>query len=222
MTELSTSQNQVDENDIYQGKTPDEAIATALSKLGVTQDEVNIEILETGSKGIFGIGAKAAKVAIKVKYDPVKIADKFLKTVCETMKVNVEVKLELKEKKLFIELEGEDSSVFIGKRGQTLDSIQYLTNLVVNKGEDAFVNVHIDTNGYRQKRRKTLERLAYSLSKKARTTKKKVLLEPMSSSERRIIHFALQNDKYVYTSSEGNEPYRKVAIIPKTGDKVKE
>lgn len=202
-------------NNIYTGKTVDEAISLALNELNITRDEATISTIEEGTRGIFGLGAKPAKVSVVENFNPEKIARNFIEQICKDMKVNISFTCELSEKGLFIELSGEDASVFIGKRGVTLDSLQYLTSLVVNVGEVPFVNVNIDTSGYRLKRRDTLERLAHSLAKKARATKRKVVLEPMNSTERRVIHYALQGDKSVYTTSEGAEPYRKVSIIPK-------
>lgn len=207
--------NNID-NDIFTGKTVDDAILTALSKLEITKDEASIEILEEGSKGFLGLGAKPAKIKVVENFNPEKIARKFIEQICKDINVDVTFSCELSDKKLFIELLGDDAPVFIGKRGVTLDSLQYLTSLVVNVGEVPFINVVIDTNGYRKKRKQALEKLAHNMAKKSKATKKKIVLEPMSSNERRVIHFALQNDKYVFTSSEGEEPYRKVSIVPKS------
>lgn len=116
---------------------------------------------------------------------------------------------------LSIELKSEDIGVIIGKRGQTLDSLQYLTNLVINKGEYAYMSVNIDTADYRERRKQTLEQLAINLAKKAKKTRRSVNLEPMNPYERRIIHGALQNDPTIRTYSEGDEPFRYVVISPK-------
>ncbi len=144
------------------------------------------------------------------------IAVSFLKQVFEKMNVEISIDAKLDAKNnLFIELKGKDIGVVIGKRGQTLDSLQYLTNLVVNKGKYAYMSVTIDTEDYREKRKQTLEQLAINLGKKARKTRRNVNLEPMNPYERRIIHSALQNDPYVKTYSEGKEPFRYVVISPK-------
>ena len=126
------------------------------------------------------------------------------------MKVNIDVVKEGNE--INIELSGDDMGVLIGKRGQTLDSLQYLTSLVVNKGTSEYIRVKVDTEDYRKRRKETLENLAKNLAYKVKRTKKPVSLEPMNPYERRVIHSALQNDKYVSTHSEGEEPYRKVVI----------
>lgn len=142
------------------------------------------------------------------------IAKDFLKSVFTAMNmaVVVEVSYDAAEKNMDIELSGEEMGVLIGKRGQTLDSLQYLVSLVVNKGEDDYIRVKVDTENYRQRRKETLENLAKNISYKVKRTKRPVSLEPMNPYERRIIHSALQNDKYVTTHSEGEEPFRRVVV----------
>lgn len=148
---------------------------------------------------------------------------KILKTATDFLsdvfaKMNMEVKLNASfadNKQILIDMTGEDMGVIIGKRGQTLDSLQYLTNLVVNKGEYPYMNVTLDTEGYRVRRKETLEHLAFNLAKKAKHNRRNVSLEPMNPYERRIIHATLQNDRYVTTFSEGVEPYRYVVIALK-------
>ena len=127
--------------------------------------------------------------------------------------VNVETKL--KDRQLEIKISGDDMGIIIGKRGQTLDAVQYLVNLVVNKGTAPYISVTLDTENYRERRKETLETLAFNLAKKVKHTGKNVVLEPMNPYERRIIHSALQNDRYVTTYSEGDEPYRNVVITLK-------
>ena len=119
------------------------------------------------------------------------------------------------ENEMNIELSGDDMGVLIGKRGQTLDSLQYLTSLVVNKGEDDYIRVKVDTENYRKRRQDTLENLAKNIAFKVKRTKRSVSLEPMNPYERRIIHSALQNDKFVTTHSEGEEPFRHVVVTMK-------
>lgn len=144
------------------------------------------------------------------------IAKEFLKEVFETMKIDVLIEAKLDEKNnLLIDLKGEDIGIIIGKRGQTLDSLQYLTNLVINKGEFSYMSVSIDVANYRERRKETLEQLALNLAKKAKKTRRNVNLEPMNPYERRIIHGALQNDSNIKTYSEGKEPFRYVVISPK-------
>lgn len=144
------------------------------------------------------------------------IATNFLKQIFDTMNIKVEIDAKITDKNtLLIDLKGNEIGVIIGKRGQTLDSLQYLTNLVVNKGEFAYMSVSLDTADYRERRKQTLEQLAVNLAKKAKKTRRNVHLEPMNPYERRIIHGALQNDPGVKTYSEGNEPFRYVVISPK-------
>ncbi len=143
-------------------------------------------------------------------------SSKFLSEVFNAMNLNVEIqKQEDSGRQLYLNLAGDDMGVIIGKRGQTLDSLQYLTNLVINKGSSPYISVHLDTKDYRKKRKETLENLAKNLAKKAKHIRRNVVLEPMSPYERRIIHSTLQNDRYVTTFSEGEEPYRHVVISPK-------
>ncbi|MCD8090308.1 MAG: protein jag, partial [Clostridiales bacterium] len=143
-------------------------------------------------------------------------ASVFLKEVFKTMNLEVEIeKQDENGRQLYLNLTGDDMGVIIGKRGQTLDSLQYLTNLVVNKGNSPYISVHLDTKDYRKKRKETLENLARNLAKKAKHIRRNVILEPMNPYERRIIHSTLQNDRYVTTFSEGEEPYRHVVISPK-------
>ncbi len=136
----------------------------------------------------------------------------FLTQVFNAMGMEVEIKIEKNEEEISIELSGPDMGVLIGKRGQTLDSLQYLTSLVVNKGTSGYTRVKVDTENYRTRRKETLDNLAKNLAYKVKRTKRPVTLEPMNPYERRVIHSALQNDKYVSTHSEGEEPYRRVVI----------
>ena len=138
----------------------------------------------------------------------------FLSKVFEAMNMEVGISVEMNENEMNIDLSGNDMGVLIGKRGQTLDSLQYLTSIVVNKGQKEYIRVKVDTENYRSRRKETLENLAKNLAYKAKRTKNPVSLEPMNPYERRIIHSALQNDKYVTTHSEGEDPYRKVIITP--------
>ena len=197
------------------GRTLNEAIDSALLKLGTTIDELEYEILEEGTKGFLGIGAKPYKIKAKKKFNPSERARGFLMEVFAAMNMNVLFDMKQQENHLFIELKGENMGVIIGKRGQTLDSLQYLVNLIVNRGDGDYVNVILDAENYRSKRKQTLEMLAYNLARKAKTLKKDITLEPMNPYERRIIHFALQNDRYVTTHSEGDGSSRYVVISPK-------
>jgi len=197
------------------GKTVDDAANEALKFLRVGRDEVDVTVLDAGSKGILGFGSKPARVLVKVKFDPEKRARQFLREVTAAMNLPLTVTTALKDKQLLVNLTGDDMGILIGKRGQTLDSLQYLVNLVVNKGNAPYISVTLDTENYRQRRKETLESLAVNLAKKVKATHKNVVLEPMNPYERRIIHAALQNNRFVTTYSEGDEPYRNVVISPK-------
>ena len=198
------------------GKTVDEAVALALGELGITKDEAEIEVIKEGSRGFLGMfGAKDAVVKVKKKFDPERTAKNFLKEMFIAMGLIVNVETKLKDRQLEIKISGDDMGIIIGKRGQTLDAVQYLVNLVVNKGTAPYISVTLDTENYRERRKETLETLAFNLAKKVKHTGKNVVLEPMNPYERRIIHSALQNDRYVTTYSEGDEPYRNVVITLK-------
>lgn len=198
-------------------RTVDDAITEALIKLGTTSDRIEYEVVEKGSSGILGIGRKDAVIKVRKKYSPEDDAREFLENVFKAMKLEVEIIIEKDEESntLNIDLKGDDMGVLIGKRGQTLDSLQYLTNLAVNRRTENFVKVKIDTEDYRKRRRETLENLARNIAYKVKRTKRPVALEPMNPFERRVIHSTLQNDKFVTTHSEGEEPYRHVVVTLK-------
>ena len=227
-------------------KTVDEAIDKALSELNVSMDEADVEILETGSKGIFGLGGKEAKVRVTIKGDdgavapveaekvasvstPVKAApvvregvtdDKevetialtFLQGIFESLKVAPDIAVERKEESLWITMTGANLGVIIGRRGETLDSLQYLTNLVVNRKVVEKQRIILDVEGYRKTREETLKDLAGKMANKALKMNGPLRLEPMNPHERRIIHMTLQSDERVETYSEGEEPFRRVVI----------
>lgn len=243
-------------------KNVDTAITDALIELGATTDQVDIEILEKGSKGLFGLGAKNARVKVTLKEvvedvledipqvkeetinlqevveepkkENVKLkaskpeinseetidkAKSFLANVLKAMNIESTIDAKMVGDKLSIEISGEKMGVIIGKRGETLDSLQYLTNIVVNKDHEGYIKVMIDTENYRSRREDTLKKLAYKLAKKASQTKKPVMLEPMNPYDRRIIHSALQDSRTVKTHSEGKEPFRRIVITPNTTNK---
>ena len=201
-------------------KTLSEAITEACQKLGVTSDRLDYEIIDEGSSGFLGIGSKPAVIKAAVKVTEISLEDRakiFLNDVFAAMNMEVVVSViyNENEKAMDIDLSGDEMGVLIGKRGQTLDSLQYLVSLVVNKGEPDYIRVKVDTEDYRQRRKDTLENLAKNIAYKVKRTKRPVSLEPMNPYERRIIHSALQNDKYVVTHSEGEEPFRRVIVTLK-------
>lgn len=199
-------------------KTLDDAITKACIELGTASDNIEYDIIETGTSGILGIGAKPYVISVRIKEEPKKSAEdaafEFLSSVFEGMQADVSIsaKYDEKERELDIDLSGDDMGILIGKRGQTLDSLQYLTSQVVNKTQDSYVRVKLDTENYRERRKVTLENLAKNIAYKVKRTKKPFALEPMNPYERRIIHSTLQNDNSVATRSEGEEPYRHVVI----------
>ena len=247
-------------------KTVEDALTEAKIILGAASDEIEYEVIEQGSKGILGIGAKNALIkarkiekrmeeptskeaheaditanpenkiketAVSENKEPQKkdgtplsdaeIAniksnvDSFLNTLFDNLNMTVKVKHTFNndENLLLIELSGDEMGLLIGKRGQTLDALQYLTSLVVNKDSGSYVHIKMDTENYRERRRATLENLAFNIASKVKRTGRAVTLEPMNPYERRIIHYSLQSDKNVSTHSEGAEPYRKIIIAPK-------
>lgn len=197
------------------GRTVDEALELALIQLDTTKENVEIEVLEENSKGLFGLfGNKEAKIRVTLRITVDSIAEDFLNDVFNNMGVrDTTIKSSLREDVLNINVEGDNMAILIGRRGQTLDSLQYLTSLVVNKGREDYIRVILDTENYRKKRKETLERLANKLAYKAKKMRKDIVLEPMNPYERRIIHSALQGNPHVSTRSEGDEPYRKVIIF---------
>jgi len=196
-------------------KNVEDAVNDALKQLNVTREEVDVEVLQEGSSGFLGIGSKPAKVRVTVKFDPERVAREFLNEVITAIGLSATFEIKRTDKQLNIMIHGKDIGILIGKRGQTLDSLQYLVNLVVNKGKAPFVNILLDAESYRRKRRETLESLAHNLVKKAKATRRKIVLEPMTPYERRIIHSALQSERGIDTYSEGDEPFRYVVITPK-------
>lgn len=198
-------------------KTVDDAITEAIIKLGTTHDKIEYEVIEKGSAGFLGINRKDAVIRARKKNDTNDNIRDFLESVFKAMGLTVTIQIEKEEDSnvVNVDLKGDDMGVLIGKRGQTLDSIQYLTSLVVNKGNAGYVRVKVDTENYRARRKETLENLAKNIAFKVKRTKKPVFLEPMNPYERRVIHSALQNDPLVSTHSEGEEPYRKVVVTLK-------
>ncbi len=195
-------------------KTVSDAITEACQKLLVTSDKLDFIVVEEGSSGFLGIGSKPAIIKARVKSSVKDRAKDFLDSVFEAMNlvVVVNIKYDELDNYMDIDLSGDEMGVLIGKRGQTLDSLQYLVSLVVNKETENYIRVKVDTENYRQRRKETLENLAKNIAYKVKRTKRSVSLEPMNPYERRIIHSALQNDKYVTTHSEGEEPFRRVVV----------
>ncbi len=199
----------------FKGKTVDDAITEATIQFGITSDELIYEVIDKGSTGILGfINTKPAIIRAKKKDTFEDIVQDFLDKMFEIMGIEavVDITYNEEEKTMDINLTGPEMGVLIGKRGQTLDALQKIVQSVVNKHSEDFIRVKLDTENYRARRRDTLENLARNISYKVKRTKKSVVLEPMNPYERRIIHSTLQNDKYVSTRSEGEEPFRRVVV----------
>ena len=198
-------------------KNVDDAVIEACQKLVVTRDKLEYEVIEEGSNGFLGIGSKPAVIKARVKATVDGKAVDFLKEVFAAMNmaVVIDAKFDETDHNLDIDLSGDDMGVLIGKRGQTLDSLQYLANRVANKHQEGYVRVKLDTENYRARREETLRHLAKNIAHKVKRNRRPVALEPMNPYERRIIHSALQSDPYVMTHSEGEEPFRKVVITLK-------
>ena len=198
-------------------KTVEEALTEASVKLGIPSSEIEYEVIEKGSTGFLGIGSKNAVIKARKKYSVEDSVREFLASVFQAMDLEVEIiiKVDEEDKLIDVELKGDDMGILIGKRGQTLDSLQYLTNLAVNKTSENYYRVKVDTEDYRKRRKETLENLAKNIAYKVKRNKRSVALEPMNPFERRVIHSALQNDKFVTTHSEGDEPYRHVVVTLK-------
>ncbi|MDD6182778.1 MAG: protein jag [Lachnospiraceae bacterium] len=201
----------------FTGKTEEDALIEAKIALGATTDEIEYEVIEKGTTGFLGIGSKPAVIKARKKGSIEDVARTFLSDVFGAMNMEVEIIINVDEsdRMMDIELKGDNMGLLIGKRGQTLDSLQQLTNLAVNKKSDSYYRVKLDTENYRKRRKDTLENLAKNIAYKVKRTKRPVSLEPMNPFERRVIHSALQNDRYVTTHSEGEEPYRHVVVALK-------
>ena len=233
----------------FTGKTVEDALTQATIELGLTSDKLDYEVVEKGSSGILGLGAKDAVIKVSVKGDKpaenkisetkkeavteetasdkkevlnnpeeaIAVVKEFLKDVFASMNLEVTLSAEYNadDNTINVDMVGPEMGIIIGKRGQTLDSLQYLTNLALNRKVDTYTKVKLDTEDYRRRRKETLENLAKNCAYKAKRTRKPVSLEAMNPYERRVIHYALQDDDAVTTHSEGEEPYRHVVITLK-------
>lgn len=199
------------------GRTVEEAAELAAGDLGLTINDVEIEVLEEPSKGFLGLGAKSAKVRVTPKKTAMNDAIAFIEEMTKNMGLEINIVGRQEDNIVYVDINGKDSGTVIGKRGQTLDAIQYLTNLAVNKNLDTYVKVVVNAENYREKRQNTLEQLAIRLAGKVYKSKKPVRLEPMNPYERKVIHTTLQDDVRVSTKSEGEEPYRRVIIEVRRG-----
>lgn len=197
-------------------KTIDDAIVKALQELQVSRDRVQVRIIEEPSKGLFGLfGTRDAKVEVEFQFDPIEEGIRFLHDVLANMKVDARVETRQHEEGVLFDILGSNLGIIIGRRGQTLDALQYLVNVVANRHAEKHVRIILDAESYRLRRKETLEQLAERIAKKAVQTNRNVRLEPMSAAERKVIHAFLQRRSEVVTFSEGEEPHRYIVVAPK-------
>jgi len=194
------------------GKTIDEAVVNGLEQLGLTKEEVTFDVIQEPENGFLGFGKKEAIIEMVQINTMGNIAEKFLGDIFKAMNIEATITTHLEDINLYVNISGEKMGLIIGRRGQTLDALQYLVSLAINKNADHYYRVILDTENYREKREKTLEQLADKMAGKAIRYEKRMALEPMNPAERRIIHAHLQDNEAVYTFSEGHEPYRRVVI----------
>ena len=201
----------------FKAKTVEEAITAASLEFEVASDDLEYEVVDKGSSGFLGLGSKPAIIKAKKKESFLDDIKEYLDNLFKAMDIDTKVNIDYDEASslMNINLEGPDMGILIGKRGQTLDALQYLISLFINKKSDSYIRVKLDTENYRARRKDTLENLARNIAFKVKRSRKSFTLEPMNPYERRIIHSTLQNDKYVATRSEGEEPYRKVVVYLK-------
>ncbi|WP_369901578.1 RNA-binding cell elongation regulator Jag/EloR [Bacillus manliponensis] len=198
------------------GQNVEEAVGEALKQLNVSKDRVEIQIIDKGKRGFLGIfGKRPAIVEVMIKKDPVEECERYLRNIVRGMEIDVDFERKVKGREILFSFSGKDVGVLIGKRGNTLNSLQNLTNLVANRSTKQYINVTVDAGNYRNKRKDTLEGLAQRLAKQVTAVQKRAALEPMPSFERKIIHQVLSNHPYVITTSEGKEPHRYVVVSPK-------
>lgn len=199
---------------VASGKTIEEAVRNGLAQWQVTEDRVNKVVLEQPSKGLFGLfGVKEAKVELELIPDPIEEASSFLKEVATAMGLETSIERKQTKEGVLLAVSGSgELGMLIGRRGGTLDALQYLTNIVANRYSDSHVRIVLDAEDFRERRRKTLEELSDRLAGRVIRTRKEVVLEPMSPHERKVIHSQLQNHPKVRTFSKGDEPSRRVVI----------
>lgn len=201
---------------VVSGKTVEEALMNGLAQLNTTEDRVKVTVLEHPSKGLFGlIGSRPAKLEVELIPDAIEETLLFLQDVFAAMNLHIRIECRQEEDATLFDLSGENIGILIGRRGQTLDALQYLANLVANRHSDSYVKIILDAERFRERRKKTLEDLAMRLAARAVRTKKDIVLEPMTPQERKVIHTRLQDHPEVKTYSKGDEPNRRVVITLK-------
>ncbi len=204
---------------VKEAKTVDEALRLALEELGIDKEHAQVEVINEGNKGILGfIGNRNAVVRVTELFNMEDTIQTFLKPIFDKMGISAEMDIEYREDSILIKLSGDNIGIVIGRRGETLDALQYLLSLVINKNTEQYTRVVLDVADYRSKREETLQRLARRVADKVAKTRRSITLEPMNPYERRIIHSTLQEYKNIDTQSIGEEPNRKVVIRFKQGN----
>ncbi|GLY08795.1 RNA-binding cell elongation regulator Jag/EloR [Bacillus badius] len=199
------------------GQTVEEALQSALKQLQATEEQVEIDILDEGKKGILGLfGRRPASLKVRMKADPIREAKSYILSIAAHLGVHPDIQVKRQGKKVFFSLSGEKIALLIGKRGQTLNALQQLTQLVINRHSNDFIQFQLDAGDYRKKREETLTALAKRMAEKVETAGKTIRLEPLPAAERKIIHAALAGNRRIDTFSEGTEPKRYVVIAPKS------
>lgn len=195
-------------------KSVDEAIKAALDELGCEIDDVAIEVIEEPTKGILGfVGKKPAVIRVSLREKPEEDTRKVLEEMLHLMNIDYKIdKVEWDEGKVRINIVGKDMGLVIGRKGETLNALQAILGLIINRNREEKVRVILDVEDYRKKKEESLKALALKLSDKVKYTKKSIVMRPMSSQERRVVHTVLQGDPTITTYSTGNEPNRKVVI----------
>jgi spoIIIJ-associated protein len=197
------------------GKTVEDAVLFALEQLHTTREKVDIQVIDEGKKGLFGLfGNRLAVVEVTVKKDPIEEAEQYLLSIIKAMNVDVTIERKIDGKEVTFQLSGNKIAVLIGKRGATLNSLQYMAQLVANRYATSYINVVVDAGSYREKRKQILANLASKVANQVLRTKKEVELEPMPSYERKVIHHVLSKKKNIQTYSAGSEPHRHVVVAP--------
>ena len=200
---------------IEEGKTPQEAIEKAIKKLNVSRDDVRVEILEKGSKGILGFNSKPAKIEVTISSDGIEAkAESFLEELFKLMDFQVSMSVRKEKELIIFEICGKNTGLLIGRKGQTLEALQHLIDRIINKDENIKFNVIIDIEGYRKKREEALIKLADRMAKKVKNTGTSTATPLMNPKERRVVHIALSEDEEVRTVSRGNGPMKRVIIYP--------
>ena len=198
-----------------EGKTPQEAIEKVIKKLGVSRDQIKVEIIEKGSKGILGIMSKPAKIEVTVSNNGIEYkAKKFIEKVLEYMDFPSTLNVKREKELVILEIYGQNTGLLIGKKGQTLEALQHILDRFLNREDDKGAKILIDIEGYREKREEALKNLALRVAKKVKSTGVPTTMMPMNPKERRIVHMALNGDKGVKTVSRGNGTFRRIVVYP--------